>query len=237
MQNNQKNRKKRTIIWEVPSFVRGEKPQITRKKQHVTYFGRYFFCLRFCVFLCTYSIYSFIGAAFSNDCFPFYIIILQLFFLRLVPSPKSAFESPDYTPETNMEPEHIHIKRRNIYKPQFFGFHVVSFQDCKSPKHWISGFIAFDLSSKTATTTGPSPQVPFGANQSVTSQGCKGGETMAKTIAGVFHKHPKVEQHTVDGSEIRHSPVEVDPSSLSHHLQGTIHPTGGCLRFLPSTVS
>jgi len=135
-----------------------------------------------------------------------------------------------------MEPEHIPIKRRNIYKPQFFGFHV-SFQDCKSPKHWISGFIAFDLSSKTATTTGPSPQVPFGANQSVTSQGCKGGETMAKTIAGVFHKHPKVEQHTVDGSEIRHSPVEVDTSSLSHHLQGTIHPTGGCLRFLPSTVS
>ena len=38
---------------------------------------------------------------------------------------------------------------------------------------------------------------------------------------------------TVDGSEIRRSPVEV--GSFSHYLQGFIHPTGGCLGFLPSS--
>ena len=40
--------------------------------------------------------------------------------------------------------------------------------------------------------------------------------------------------HTVDGSEIRRSPVEV--GSLSHYLRSFIHPNGGCLGFQPSTV-
>ena len=35
-------------------------------------------------------------------------------------------------------------------------------------------------------------------------------------------------------AEIRRSPVEV--GSLSHYLQGFIHPNGGCLGFQPSTV-
>ena len=40
---------------------------------------------------------------------------------------------------------------------------------------------------------------------------------------------------TVDGSEILRSPVEV--GSLSHYLYTRfIHPNGGCLGFLPSTV-
>ena len=39
---------------------------------------------------------------------------------------------------------------------------------------------------------------------------------------------------TVDGSEIRRSPVEV--GCVSHYLQGLLHPNGGCLGFLPSTV-
>ena len=38
---------------------------------------------------------------------------------------------------------------------------------------------------------------------------------------------------TVDGSEIRRSPVEV--GSLSHHLQGLHYIPGGCLGFRPST--
>ena len=41
--------------------------------------------------------------------------------------------------------------------------------------------------------------------------------------------------HTVDGSEIRQSPVEV--GSLSHSLQGFKHPTSRGVGFLPSTVS
>ena len=44
----------------------------------------------------------------------------------------------------------------------------------------------------------------------------------------------KFHSHTVDGSEIRRSPVEVD--SLSHYLQGFSTIPGGCLGFLPPTV-
>ena len=44
----------------------------------------------------------------------------------------------------------------------------------------------------------------------------------------------KAETTTVDGSEIRRSPVEV--SSLSHYLQGFSIIPGGCLEFLPPTV-
>ena len=40
---------------------------------------------------------------------------------------------------------------------------------------------------------------------------------------------------TVDGSEIRRSPVEV--GSLSHYLQGFKNIPGGCLGFLPSTIT
>ncbi len=40
--------------------------------------------------------------------------------------------------------------------------------------------------------------------------------------------------HTVDGSEIRRSPVEV--GSFSHYLQGFCTISGGCLGLLPSTV-
>ena len=36
-------------------------------------------------------------------------------------------------------------------------------------------------------------------------------------------------------AEILRSPVEV--GSLSHYFQGLIHPNGGCLGFLPSTVA
>ena len=50
MQNNQKNRKKRTIIWEVPSFVRGEKTQITRKKTTCNIFWEVLFLLAFLCF-------------------------------------------------------------------------------------------------------------------------------------------------------------------------------------------
>ena len=42
-------------------------------------------------------------------------------------------------------------------------------------------------------------------------------------------------EHTVDGSEIRRSPVEV--GSLSHHLQGFSTIPSGCLGFLPSIVA
>ena len=42
------------------------------------------------------------------------------------------------------------------------------------------------------------------------------------------------EVHTVDGSEIRRSPVEV--GSFSHYLQGLGYIPGGCLGFLPSIV-
>ena len=43
--------------------------------------------------------------------------------------------------------------------------------------------------------------------------------------------------HTVDGSKIRRTPVEV--GSLSHYFQGFIllYIPGGCLGFLPSRVS
>ena len=46
--------------------------------------------------------------------------------------------------------------------------------------------------------------------------------------------YPDAYRGTVDGSEIRRSPVEV--GSLSNYLQGFSTIPGGCLGFLPSTV-
>ena len=53
------------------------------------------------------------------------------------------------------------------------------------------------------------------------------------SLQKIHEKTPLKTRHTVDGSEIRRSPVEV--GILSHYLQAFYIP-GGCLGFLPSTV-
>ena len=61
-----------------------------------------------------------------------------------------------------------------------------------------------------------------------------GGDSLTKAPFGVTNRREKapiiLARNTVDGSEIRRSPVEV--GSFFHYLQGFIHPKGSCLGFL-----